>query len=345
MKPPPSAQSEESRQSELVEGRTVEEAVAVALRQLGVEREQAEIEILSQPTKGFLGIGGKRARVRVSLRTPFSPPNAAGERRRKPAPAQRNQKSPRKSKDSPARRETRQKSPQTQTADSSDSPDWQEEHEQHPPARAEKSAVDPYVPSGRTVTEYRAEPVRESDRDAAPSPEFVARACQLLQEIFAHMDMQTDVSSSVRNNEVVLNFEDVSDGLLIGRKGQTLDALEYVLNRILIKHNDTEKTPRSQHSQEGGEDEAAFAHVLLDVAGYHERRRQNLESLAMRLGERAKRRRRTATLSPLNPRDRRIIHLALEGDPLVTTQSLGRGYLRRLSIVPETGARRAASAE
>lgn len=60
----------------------------------------------------------------------------------------------------------------------------------------------------------------------------------------------------------------------------------------------------------------------------------------MRLGERAKRRRRPVTLSPLNPRDRRIIHLVLEDDPLVTTKSLGRGYLRRLSIVPEEAARR-----
>lgn len=324
-------QSSESRKSELAEGRTVEEAAAAALRQLGVEREQAEIEILSQPTKGFLGIGGKRARVRASLRAPSSPSSTAGERRGKSAPAQ---KGPRKPKDGPARRETRQKSPQIQPADS---PDWQEDTEQKSSVRSEKSgesAGDPYVLSGRAVTAYSPEPVRESDRDAAPSPEFIEQACQLLQEILAHMDMEADVSSSVHNNEVVLNFEDVSDGLLIGRKGQTLDALEYVLNRILTRHDTTEKT-------RGREDEMSFAHVLLDAAGYRERRRQNLESLAMRLGERAKRRRRTVTLSPLNPRDRRVIHLALEGDPLVTTQSLDRGYLRRLSIVPEARPRRA----
>ena len=70
------------------EGRTVEEAVAVALRQLGVEREQAEIEVMSQSTKGFLGIGGRRARVRASLRSPAEvapkPPPASGGRRQKP---------------------------------------------------------------------------------------------------------------------------------------------------------------------------------------------------------------------------------------------------------------------
>lgn len=273
------------------EGRTVEEAVAVALRQLGVEREQAEIEVMSQSTKGFLGIGGRRARVRASLRSPAEvapkPAPASGGRRQKP------------------RQEPRQ--------------------EPRADRRQDSRQDDPYVPSGRTVT-APPQAVREANHDlaptAAPSPELVERASRLLQEILAQMGMQTDVSSTVHDSEVVLSFEDVTDGLLIGRKGQTLDALEYLVNRIIARNDDNE------------------THLLLDAAGYRDRRRQNLESLAMRLGERAKRRRRPVTLSPLNPRDRRIIHLVLEDDPLVTTKSLGRGYLRRLSIVPEEAARR-----
>ena len=281
------------------EGRTVEEAVAVALRQLGVEREQAEIEVMSQSTKGFLGIGGRRARVRASLRSPAEvapkPAPASGGRRQKP------RQEPRK--------ETRQEPRQEPRAD----------------RRQDSRQDDPYVPSGRTVT-APPQAVREANHDlaptAAPSPELVERASRLLQEILTQMGMQTDVSSTVHDSEVVLSFEDVTDGLLIGRKGQTLDALEYLVNRIIARNDDNE------------------THLLLDAAGYRDRRRQNLESLAMRLGERAKRRRRPVTLSPLNPRDRRIIHLVLEDDPLVTTKSLGRGYLRRLSIVPEEAARR-----
>lgn len=281
------------------EGRTVEEAVAAALRQLGVEREQAEIEVVSQSTKGFLGIGGRRARVRASLRSPAEvapkPAPASAGRRQKP------RQEPRKEARQEPRREAR--------AD----------------RRQDSRQDDPYVPSGRTVT-APPQAVRETNHDlaptAAPSPELVERASQLLQEILAQMGMQTDVSSTVHDSEVVLSFEDVTDGLLVGRKGQTLDALEYLVNRIIARNDDNE------------------THLLLDSAGYRDRRRQNLESLAMRLGERAKRRRRPVTLSPLNPRDRRIIHLVLEDDPLVTTKSLGRGYLRRLSIVPEEAARR-----
>ena len=285
------------------EGRTVEEAVAVALRQLGVEREQAEIEVMSQSTKGFLGIGGRRARVRASLRSP-----AEG------AP-----------KSAPAARGGRQKPREEPRADRRQEPRKEARQEPRADRRQDSRQDDPYVPSGRTVT-APPQAVREANHDlaptAAPSPELVERASQLLQEILAQMGMQTDVSSTVHDSEVVLSFEDVTDGLLIGRKGQTLDALEYLMNRIIARNDDNE------------------THLLLDAAGYRDRRRQNLESLAMRLGERAKRRRRPVTLSPLNPRDRRIIHLVLEDDPLVTTKSLGRGYLRRLSIVPEEAARR-----
>jgi spoIIIJ-associated protein len=86
--------------------------------------------------------------------------------------------------------------------------------------------------------------------------------------------------------------------------------------------------------------EEGETHFVLDAEGYRERRRKSLESLALRLGERVKRRRKIVILSPLSPRERRIIHLALQGDPLVTTRSMGRGYFRRLSILPEEGQRR-----
>jgi len=94
------------------------------------------------------------------------------------------------------------------------------------------------------------------------------------------------------------------------------------VNRIVTKSDETD------------------AHVAVDVEGYRERRWKSLENLALRLGERAKRRRKPVTLSPMSPRDRRVIHLTLEGDPLVTTKSTGRGYFRQVCIVPEEGQRK-----
>lgn len=243
------------------EGRTIEEAVAAALAQLQVERERAEVEILSQATKGFLGIGGKKARVRATLRVPLSQQVAEHK-----TSATRKKEPPRVSEPAPL-----------STAEELDTP---------------------------------------------PSREQGEKAGEILQEILRRMQMETSVALTQHGNELVLTLTGKDSGSLIGRNGQTLDALEYVLSRIITRSDDVE------------------THIVLDAEGYRERRRKNLENLALRLGERAKRRKRPVALSPLSPRDRRVIHLVLDSDPLVSTRSIGRGYFRRLYIVPEEGTRR-----
>lgn len=229
------------------EGRSTEAAVAEALERLGAARDQVDIEVLAEATRGFLGIGAKKARVRVTRKEPVAADEAPPQ-----APASRK----------PAPRRT--------------------------------------VP---TVSKETAEKARD-----------------VLVETLRLMEMPVPVSLRMQEGEAVLNLDETAQGTLIGRKGQTLDALEYLVNRMVTR---------------GDEEEG---HVALDAEGYRGRRSASLESLALRLGERAKRRRTTVTLNPLNPRDRRVVHLALEDDPLVATRSLGRGYFRRLSIVPEDAA-------
>lgn len=252
------------------EGWTIEEAITAALKQLQAEREQVEIEVLSQGAKGFLGIGGKKARVRATLRPPPSSLTKTSERER----------------------------PQTS---------------ERVPARVQKEqrrVVEPSSESVSTVTPL-------------PSRELGEKACQVLEEMLHLMGTEASLALEAREDELVINITSVAaEGILIGRNGQTLDALEYVLNRIVTRSEENE------------------GHIALDAEGYRSRRRKNLETLALRLGERAKRRRKPVALGPLSPHDRRVIHVTLEGDPLVTTRSLGRGYLRRLFIVPEEGARR-----
>ncbi len=108
-----------------------------------------------------------------------------------------------------------------------------------------------------------------------------------------------------------------TSGMLIGRRGQTLDALEYIANRIVAR-----------------EDEGA-GRVVVDSQNYRERRRQSLEELARRLAERARKRGKTVTLNPMSPRDRRIVHLALQNERALTTRSAGKGFFRKLLIIPE----------
>ena len=76
-------------------------------------------------------------------------------------------------------------------------------------------------------------------------------------------------------------------------------------------------------------------HIVVDIENYHERRRKSLQDMALRLGEKAKRQRKTVTVDALSAADRRIIHAALQDDPWVTTKSLGQGSYRRLLIIPE----------
>jgi spoIIIJ-associated protein len=121
--------------------------------------------------------------------------------------------------------------------------------------------------------------------------------------------------SSAENVEI--NIKGDGSGLLIGRHGQTLDALEYVVNRILARQL-----------------KDAAAPVSIDTESYRARRRRQLHRMALAKGEQAKREHLAVALDPMPPRDRRIIHLALKDDPLVTTRSSGEGFLRSVEIMP-----------
>ena len=276
------------------EGTTIEEAIANALKQLQVERERAEIEVLTQPTKGFLGIGGKKARVRATLRVPLSV--------RAPEP-------------SPPPVEPRRPTEPQRPTESRRATESQRPTESRRPAEPQRPR------------ERREEPAGETPAETTPqlSPEMGEKACAALKDILHLMNTEARITLDIRDGESLITATATGgtpEGFLIGHRGQTLDALEYLLNRVITKSDDTE------------------TRVTLEIEGYRERRWKSLESLALRLGERAKRRRKTITLSPMSPRDRRVIHLTLQEDPLVTTKSMGRGYFRQVTIVPEGGARR-----
>ena len=122
-------------------------------------------------------------------------------------------------------------------------------------------------------------------------------------------------------DEVVLEIGGDTSGVLIGRRGQMLDALEYVVNRIVMR-----------------DDEGATRYVV-DSQGYRARRTAALEEMARRMADEARHRARPVTLNPMSPRDRRIVHLVLQDDASLTTRSVGQGYYRKLVIIPE-GVRR-----
>jgi len=162
-----------------------------------------------------------------------------------------------------------------------------------------------------------------ANRKSADQEEQRREATVILKQILEKMGEQAEVNQiQVDAESVELEIKGDGSGILIGRHGQTLDALEYVVNRILAR--------RIKDA----------APISLETESYRARRRQQLHRMALSVGERAKREHQTVRLDPMPPRDRRVVHLALKDDPMISTRSAGEGFLRSIEIIPVEGSGR-----
>jgi spoIIIJ-associated protein len=180
-------------------------------------------------------------------------------------------------------------------------------------------------PAGGQVAELQPSAAEPRPSMPAETAAIGEKAKEVLTEILKLMGIQAQVELRVgeKSDEIVVEIRAENSGLLIGRKGQTLEALQYLVSRIAGERGVTEGS-----------------HIVVDIENYRQRRRKSLEDMALRLGEKAKRQRKTVTVDALSAADRRIIHAALQDDPWVTTKSLGQGSYRRLLIIPEGDRRR-----
>jgi spoIIIJ-associated protein len=262
------------------EAATVEDAVAEALAHLGVRKDDVTVEILTTPRAGVLGLGARNARVRVTRKGAGASGGGPG----RPARDQEGRRRPRNHRrgrgGGPSNRQS--ELPPAATASEDD-----------PAAGARKNAD-----------------LSEQHREAIA----------ILQQILEKMGEQGEVQLVEVDAETVeLEIKGDGSGILIGRHGQTLDALEYIVNRILAR--------RIKDA----------APISLETESYRARRRQQLHRMALSMGEKAKREHKAVRLEPMPPRDRRIIHMALKDDPMVTTRSAGEGVMRAIEIVPADG--------
>ena len=141
-------------------------------------------------------------------------------------------------------------------------------------------------------------------------------ALEMLNEILKRMSLHVDTKIRDDGEEVVLDIDGEDIGRVIGKKGQTLDALQFVINKIVNRFPEGRR------------------HIVLDSGDYRERREQGLVSMARREAKRAMAQGRVITLEPMSPRDRRVIHLSLAKLPGVSTRSDGQGSERRVRIFP-----------
>jgi len=156
----------------------------------------------------------------------------------------------------------------------------------------------------------------ESAPETFDDPTISKEAQEMLEGILSRMGIDFPVNAAREDEYIVLDIKGDGSGLLIGRGGQTLDALQYIVNKALNKNGRDRKR------------------IILDTENYRKKKETNLIALAEKLGAKAKRMRKSVTVSPMNAHDRRIIHLALQNDKGLTTKSRGEGAFRKIIIVP-----------
>ena len=158
-------------------------------------------------------------------------------------------------------------------------------------------------------------PVQESKKLAKVQDETIAACEKFLTDVLHAMDMEVKISSRIDEEgalEIVMDGKNM--GILIGKRGQTLDSLQYLTNRVANKTQD------------------GYVRVKLDTEDYRRRRKETLENLAKNIAYKVKRTKKPVALEPMNPYERRIIHSALQADRYVTTHSEGEEPYRRVVV-------------
>jgi len=140
-----------------------------------------------------------------------------------------------------------------------------------------------------------------------------------LEEILNLAEIPAAVKAEVLDEKVFLTIDGDGSGLLIGKRGQTLDAIQYLVNKMVNRQ------PKDR------------IRVIVDTENYRSRREEKLVSIAHRLGDRAQRQRSSVATGPLNPQERRVIYLALQDNPDLSAKSEGEGKLKRVVIMPRKG--------
>ena len=280
-----------------ISAKTVDDALTEALIQLRTTSDQVEYEIIEKGTSGFLGIGAKQAVINVRRKKPEKKEFKSEERFEKfEKKAEKAEKVFEKKSEKAVKKAEKILEKETEEKKSEETA---EKEEKSSPAEEKKEKT------AKALTEEE-------------SSEVLNRAKQFLTDVFKAMNMEVVVDAEIDNNSRLLNINLSGDnmGILIGKHGQNLNSLEYLVRLVINKNN---------HGDE-------YIHVKLDTENYRRRRKNTLEILAKNMAYKVKRTKRSVVLEPMNPYERRVIHSALQHDRYVETHSEGNEPNRRVVI-------------
>ena len=268
-----------------VSAKTVNDAIMEASIQLGIVSTDMEYEVIEEGSAGFLGIGRKQAVIRAWKKVekkeekPVKPVKVEKEIKKENKPVKKEVKKENKVENKPEQKPVK-------------------------PAKVEK--VEKVV---EVVEDEKEEKLCEVE------PQTIAACEAFLKDVLKTMDMEVVITSCIdEDGALSINMEGENMGILIGKRGQTLDSLQYLTNRVANK------------MQEG------YVRVKLDTEDYRKRRKETLENLAKNIAHKVKRTKKAVSLEPMNPYERRIIHSALQADKYVSTHSEGEEPYRRVVV-------------
>lgn len=263
-----------------VSAKTLDDAITEALVQLGVTSDRLDYIVVEKGSEGFLGIGRKQAVIKARRKREEKPVEETVEESKVETPVKEEVKPEKKTEKKPAKEHSYTKKN----------------------VREEKPEV-------------KSEPKKEVEL-AKVEPQTIETCEKFIYDVMNAMGMDDVKVTSVVDEEGALsiNMEGSNMGILIGKRGQTLDSLQYLTNRVANKMQD------------------GYVRVKLDTEDYRRRRKETLENLAKNIASKVKRTRKTVSLEPMNPYERRIIHSALQSDPAVSTHSEGEEPYRRVVV-------------
>ena len=268
-----------------IRAKTVEDAITEASLKLGVTSDKFEYEVIEEGSAGFFGIGKKDAVILVYKKEEIIKENIKEEVKEDVKAVKE------KAEDSIKKIREKQKPAKKQ------------------PKKYKKKEIKP-EPEEMTP----AQPKKKKEI-AAMTQDNIERCESYLKSILTAMGLEADVSSKEEeDHSLYMEVTGEDMGVIIGKRGQTLDALQYLLNRVAQCHQD------------------GSVRIKLDTEDYRERRKKTLENLARNIASKAKKTNRSVVLEPMNPYERMIIHSTLQQDPAVTTYSKGKEPYRTVVV-------------
>lgn len=286
-----------------VSAKTLDDAITEALIQLGITSDQLDYDVIEKGSAGFFGIGSKQAVIRA----------------RKKAVKEEFEKTIEEIKDiikEEPKKEVKKEEKKELKKEVKKEPKKEFKKEPKKEVHAEIPSQIKKEPVKELVKEVEKENSKERAVELCEVKEETKAACEkFLKDVLDTMNMEVVITTNIdEDGALCINMDGKNMGILIGKRGQTLDSLQYLVNRVANKQQD------------------GYVRVKLDTENYRKRRKDTLENLAKNIAYKVKRTKKSISLEPMNPYERRIIHSALQADKYVNTHSEGEEPYRRVVV-------------